>query len=51
MSALEWIGAAALAVVAYRSLIYAYDRYPVFMMHLSMALADRKRRRDDADLH
>lgn len=47
MSALEWIGILALIVIAYRSLIYAHDRYPVFMMRLAMRLSDRKRWKEE----
>jgi hypothetical protein len=43
MSALEWIGAAALIVLALWIFDYVHGRWPVWGMHLMMALADRKR--------
>lgn len=43
MSALEWIGAAALVAGALWIAGYVHGRWPVWTMHLAMALADRKR--------
>lgn len=43
MSALEWIGAAALVVAALWIAGYVHGRWPVWGMYLMMALADRKR--------
>lgn len=49
MSLLEWIGAAALVVLALWIAGYVHGRRKVWGMYLMMALADRKRRKAERD--